>query len=192
MDSRQLASAVGQRLKELRLNRGMSLSGLAAAAGIGKGSLSELEAGTRNPTLATLYALAGPLEVPLGTLLHDEVGTEVSSGGVTGRLLDVRRSPGGVRETYCLDLEAGARRESPAHGQGVVEQVLVTAGLLVAGPLGAEVSCPAGSMISWTSDVAHSYRAEGGAVASILVVCTPTLQQAARTELSVPTGFTWT
>ncbi|HSK32043.1 MAG TPA: helix-turn-helix domain-containing protein [Propionicimonas sp.] len=176
MDSRQLASAVGQRIRELRRDRGISLSGLAAAAGIGKGSLSELEAGTRNPTLATLYALAGPLGVPLGTMLLDEVGTVVSSDGVSGRLLDVRRYPGGTRETYCLDLDAGARRVSPAHGDGVREHVLVTAGSLVAGPLGAEVSCPAGSTISWTSDVAHSYRAESGAVSSILVVCTPTLE----------------
>jgi transcriptional regulator with XRE-family HTH domain len=175
MDSRQLASAVGRRVRELRRDRGISLSGLAAAAGIGKGSLSELEAGTRNPTLSTLYALAGPLKVPLGTLLLDEVGTVVSSDGVTGRLLDVRGHPGGVRETYCLDLEAGASRRSPAHGPGVLEQVLVTAGSLVAGPLGAEVHCPAGSMISWTSDVAHSYRAEGGPVSAILVVCTPTV-----------------
>lgn len=173
MDARQLASAVGQRIRELRRDRGITLSGLAAAAGIGKGSLSELEAGTRNPTLSTLYALAGPLQVPLGTLLLDEVGTVVSSDGVTGRLLDVRPYPGGVRETYCLDLDAGASRESPAHGQGVLERVLVTTGLLVAGPLGAEVSCPAGSTIGWTSDVAHTYRAEGGAVSSILVVCTP-------------------
>ena len=174
MDSRQLASAVGQRVRELRRERGISLSGLAAAAGIGKGSLSELEAGTRNPTLATLYALAGPLQVPLGTMLLDEVGTVVASDGVSGRLLDVRRYPGGVRETYCLDLEAGARRESPAHGHGVLEQVLVTAGSLVAGPLGAEVGCAAGSMISWVSDVPHGYRAEGGPVSSILVVSTPT------------------
>jgi len=107
-------------------------------------------------------------------MLLDEVGTVVASDGVSGRLLDVRRYPGGVRETYCLDLEAGARRESPAHGHGVLEQVLVTAGSLVAGPLESEVSCAAGSMICWISDVPHSYRAEGGPVSSILVVSTPT------------------
>jgi hypothetical protein len=58
----------------------------------------------------------------------------------------------------------------------VLEQILVTAGTLIAGPLGAEVSCAAGSMISWTSDVAHTYRAEVGPVSSILVVSTPTLE----------------
>ncbi len=160
-------------MRELRLARGITLSALAAAAGIGKGSLSELESGTRNPTLATLYAIAGPLEVPLGTLLLDEVGTEVSSDGVTGRLLDLRRGPQGVRETYCLDLAAGSERLSPAHGTGVIEQILVTEGVLLAGPVGAERRCPEGSMIHWVSDVPHAYRAEGGAVSAILVVTTP-------------------
>ena len=48
--------AVGARIRALRTERGLSLSALAAAAGIGKGSLSELETGRRNPTLDTLYA----------------------------------------------------------------------------------------------------------------------------------------
>ena len=56
---------VGARISTLRTERGLSLSALARAAGIGKGSLSELEAGQRNPTLDTLYAVAGPLGVPL-------------------------------------------------------------------------------------------------------------------------------
>ena len=59
---------------------------------------------------------------------------------------------------------------------GCSSRSLVTAGSLVAGPLRSEVSCAAGSMISWTSDVPHSYRAEGGPVSSILVVFTPTLE----------------
>ncbi|HEY9293380.1 MAG TPA: helix-turn-helix transcriptional regulator, partial [Microlunatus sp.] len=49
--------AVGRRLREVRVSRGLSLSELARQAGIGKGSLSEIETGRRNPTLETLYAL---------------------------------------------------------------------------------------------------------------------------------------
>src|SRR4051812_41709202 len=57
--------AVGQRLRRLREERGLSLSALARAAGLGKATLSGLEHGTRNPTLETLYAVAGALGVPL-------------------------------------------------------------------------------------------------------------------------------
>ena len=98
--------------------RGFSLSGLAAAAGVGKGSLSELEAGTRNPTLGTLYALAGPLEVPISALLGDELGTGIEAGGLSHQLIDVHRTETVVRETFRVEGRADAVRQSPAHGTG--------------------------------------------------------------------------
>ena len=74
-----LARLVGERLRAARHERGLSLAALADAAGIGKGSLSEIENGARNPTLSTLYALAGTLGVPLATLLADRAGARISS-----------------------------------------------------------------------------------------------------------------
>ncbi len=53
-----LATLVGERVRQARVDRGLSLGSVAATAGIGKGSLSEIEHGQRNPTLSTLYALA--------------------------------------------------------------------------------------------------------------------------------------
>lgn len=88
-------SAVGRRIRELREGQGVSLSALAARAGIGKGTLSELETGQRNPTLETLYALAAPLRVPLAVLLGEELGAEASDEAVTARLLGVRHHDDG-------------------------------------------------------------------------------------------------
>ncbi|HLU53085.1 MAG TPA: helix-turn-helix transcriptional regulator, partial [Acidimicrobiia bacterium] len=50
----EFAAIVGARVRDLRKARGMSLGALAKATGVGKGTLSELESGRRNPTLATL------------------------------------------------------------------------------------------------------------------------------------------
>src|SRR5918995_6173421 len=50
------AEDVGQRVRELRERRGLSLSELARRAAVGKATLSGLEAGTRNPPLETLQA----------------------------------------------------------------------------------------------------------------------------------------
>ncbi len=61
----ELAQEVGARLRRLRQDRGLSLSELARRSGVGKGTLSELETGQRNPTLETLYALTTALEAPL-------------------------------------------------------------------------------------------------------------------------------
>ncbi len=173
MDTGALSSAVGQRVAELRKDRGLSLSALAAAAGIGKGSLSELEAGDRNPTLATLYALAGQLEVPLASLLGDEIGTSIVAGGLTHHLIDVRRTPTTTRETYRIEGEADAARHSPAHGPGVTEHIVVTEGRIRAGQIGAEADGGPGQVLTWVSDQPHTYRVLEAPFAGVLVIVTP-------------------
>ncbi|WP_435737267.1 XRE family transcriptional regulator [Cellulosimicrobium sp. PMB13] len=177
-DMDDVAHAVARQLRTLRTERGLSISGLAAAAGIGKGSLSEIEQGSRNPTLATLYALAGALHVPLAVVLAERAGTQVTSEGVSARLLDVHHVPDGtgrtVVEVYHLHLDAGSRRTSPAHGPGVVEHLLVTGGTLRAGRVGAEAEIGVGDELRWVSDVEHSYQALGGrSVDVVLVIRTP-------------------
>ncbi len=123
-----LARLVGERLRAARHDRGLSLAALSEAAGIGKGSLSEIENGARNPTLSTLYALAGALGVPLATLLADRAGARISSPGIEARLLDVSRDDGATVEVYRLTIDPGTRHQSAAHGPGVTEHLLVTAG----------------------------------------------------------------
>jgi len=173
-DAETLA-AVAEQIRTLRAQRGLSLSALAALAGIGKGSLSEIEHGARNPTLATLYALAGALGVPLAVLLAERAGSQVASEGVTARLLDAHHLPDGTAvEVYHLHLDPHADRTSPAHGPGVVENLLVTHGRLRAGRGGAEAAVGPGDELRWVSDVEHSYRAlDGRSVDAVLVIRTP-------------------
>jgi transcriptional regulator with XRE-family HTH domain len=169
-----IAGLVGERLREARRARELSLAALAASAGVGKGSLSEIENGARNPTLATLYALAGALGVPLATLLAERIGTEVASAGVRAELLDVTEDEAQTVEVYRLRLDAGARRDSGAHGPGVTEYLLLVAGALRAGRAGEEVTLAVGESATWVSDVAHSYAEAGGAGAdAVLVIRSP-------------------
>ena len=169
-----IAGLVGERLREARRARGVSLAALAAAAGVGKGSLSELENGSRNPTLATLYALAGALGLPLATLLAERIGTEVASDGVRAELLDVTEDEAQTVEVYRLRLDPGARRDSGAHGPGVTEHLLLVAGALRVGRAGQEVTLGIGESASWVSDVAHSYADAGDAGAdAVLVIRSP-------------------
>ncbi len=176
-----IASLVGERLREARRARGLSLAVLAAAAGVGKGSLSEIENGTRNPTLATLYALAGALGLPLATLLAERIGAEVASEGVRAELLDVTEDEVQTVEVYRLRLDAGARRDSGGHGPGVTEHLLLVAGALRVGRVGEEVMLAVGESASWVSDVGHSYADVGGAGAdAVLVIRSPRRETAAR------------
>jgi transcriptional regulator with XRE-family HTH domain len=173
MDS-DLATAVGDRVRETRRARRLSLGALATAAGIGKGSLSELENGARNPTLATLYALANALRVPLATLLAERAGTVVGSPGIDARLLDVTSHPdGAVVEVYLLTLDPTAPHRSPAHGAGVTEHLAVTHGHVRVGRTGEETELGPGESATWTSDVEHGYAALGGPASAVLVITSP-------------------
>jgi transcriptional regulator with XRE-family HTH domain len=172
-----LARLVGDRLRAARRERGLSVGALAEAAHVGKGSLSEIENGARNPTLGTLYALAGALGVPLATLVADQPGARLASPGVEARLLDVSHDGGQTVEVYRLCVEAGVRYGSAAHGPGVVEHLLVTAGRARVGRLGEEEEIGAGQAAHWVSDVAHTYTALGAVpVESVLVIRSPEMK----------------
>ncbi|MFT4165327.1 MAG: XRE family transcriptional regulator [Microlunatus sp.] len=169
-----LAKLVGERIRAARRERGLSLGALAENAGIGKGSLSEIENGVRNPTLSTLYALAGTLALPLSSLLAGRPGVRVASPGVEALLLDVHDSAGATVEVYRLTLESGAEHRSVPHGPGVVEHLLVTRGCARVGRLGEEVELGVGESAAWVSDVAHSYAAlRDEPVESVLVIRSP-------------------
>ena len=60
---------VGARLKRIRTQRGMTLTGVAEATGISKSTMSRLETGQRRPTLELLLALSHAYRVPLDDLV---------------------------------------------------------------------------------------------------------------------------
>src|SRR5690349_225303 len=60
---------VGPRLRQLRTQRGITLTTLATATGISKSTLSRLESGQRKPSLELLLPLATAFRVPLDDLV---------------------------------------------------------------------------------------------------------------------------
>jgi len=155
----ELAELIGKRLKQARSARGLTVGALAAAAGIGKGSLSEIENGTRNPTLSTLYVLANSLQLPLATLLEMRAGARISSPGIEARLLDASTAGDTTVEVYRLTLSPGIEHRSASHGVGVVEHLLVTSGRALVGRVGEQQELCPGESAQWTSNSEHTYLA---------------------------------
>jgi transcriptional regulator with XRE-family HTH domain len=60
---------VGPRLKQLRTQRDVTLTELAAATGISKSTLSRLESGQRKPSLELLLPIAQAHQIPLDELV---------------------------------------------------------------------------------------------------------------------------
>ncbi|WP_246696593.1 helix-turn-helix domain-containing protein [Methylobacterium planeticum] len=65
---RSLERALGHQIRTLRRERDLSVSDLAAAAGISLGMVSKIENGQISPSLSTINAVAGALNVPLSSL----------------------------------------------------------------------------------------------------------------------------
>ena len=129
-DPKALARLVGLRIRELRTARGWSMSSLAARAGLGKATLSEIEAGQRNPTVETLYAIAAQLQIGLSELLTERGSSPAAAPVVRGAAVEATlvaayRDPTVTTEIYRLADPAGhpadlARpwprcRRAPAH-----------------------------------------------------------------------------
>src|SRR6188472_2201071 len=70
-DQGRVPASLGRSIGRLRRERAWSAAELARRAGIGKATLSEIEAGRRNTTLETLDALTRALGVALSAPLPD-------------------------------------------------------------------------------------------------------------------------
>ncbi|WP_052864336.1 helix-turn-helix domain-containing protein [Streptomyces niger] len=175
-----LNDEVGRRLRELRQQQRLSLSELARRSGVGKGTLSELEGGRRNPTLDTLYALTTALDSPLSAVLSDhprhafEAGGEgVSGDAVTAVLIERFEEPPAVTDVFRIRIAAGSVQESAAHIADTSESLMVLTGTAVVGDPAQPQTAGPGEYAHWRADTPHLYSAPTGDVHGILFVRYP-------------------
>jgi transcriptional regulator with XRE-family HTH domain len=160
---------VADSLRVLRRDRHLSLDQLAAASGVSRAALSQIEGSRTNPTLSLLWKIAVGLGVPFHTLL----GTEMSSKpqvlragdappmrNKDGRLESSLLSPAGANQSvdvYQLKfLPKGVHRSEP-HGKGTTETLIVLTGALRI-VVGNEANDLApGDSIFFHADVPHVY-----------------------------------
>jgi transcriptional regulator with XRE-family HTH domain len=158
----EVTASLGRRIGELRRGRGWSAAELARRAGIGKATLSEIEAGRRNTTLETLDALTRALGVPLSAPLPQPLPVTMPAGETVSAELAARFDDGGVTtELYRMRVAAGAVDHPAAHAPGLRKVVMVFAG-------GVTVSLPdhafyiaTGDSAEWAGDRPHTYAADG-------------------------------
>ncbi|MBA3704986.1 MAG: helix-turn-helix transcriptional regulator [Bacteroidetes bacterium] len=76
MKKDNLSKQIGQKIVELRINKGWSQSDLAKACNKDRQGIDKLEKGKVNPTFYTLYELAHALEVPLSELVNFNIAAK--------------------------------------------------------------------------------------------------------------------
>ena len=136
-----LARRVAMNLRDKRKLRGMSLDELAAASGVSRAALSQIETLKSNPSLSVLWKIAVGLQIPFSELLGD-AGPSVNLLRRTdaqvlrssdGRLESRPVTPAGFSrelEVYELRLSSRSSHAAEAHAPGTKELIVVLSGLL--------------------------------------------------------------
>lgn len=164
---------VGDNLRILRMERGLSLAELSERSEVSKAMLSQIEMGRSSPTIALGWKIANGLGVPFGALLGEpmpgdfvihrsEQAQILYSEGKTlcSRALFPAGDPR-VAEMYELTLEPGMEERASAHIPGTREQLYVTAGQLLVEAAGHEATLQAGDVLFFCSDRPHRYHNPG-------------------------------
>jgi len=174
-------AAIAAALRRERERTGLSLTEVARRAGLAKSTLSQLEAGTGNPSIETLWALGVALGVPFSQLVEPPAprvsvvrageGTRLAAeqADYVATLLAVG-SPHSRRDVYRIEQEPGTVRNAEAHVPGSVEHVVVGAGRLRCGPVGASIDLNPGDYAAFRGDESHTYEALDPGTWAILVM----------------------
>lgn len=163
-------ATIAAALRRERERVGISIAELARRAGVAKSTLSQLEAGTGNPSIETLWSIGVALGVPFSQLVEPHVPpVRVIRAGEGPRLradqadfvaaLLSAGSSHARRDIYVMELEPGKPREAHAHIPGSVEHMVVAAGRVKAGPAAELVELGPGDYVSFPGDVPHHYEA---------------------------------
>lgn len=100
---------IGERLRDRRHELGLSLRELSGRLGVSASLISQIERGRANPSVSTLYALVGALDVSLDDLLFNE-----------------RRSEQAVTEAVGGPIQRGRERHRIRLASGVLWERLTT------------------------------------------------------------------
>jgi DNA-binding XRE family transcriptional regulator len=168
-----LAQAIGGRVKQERQARRWTLDQLAAAAGVSRRMVVNVEQGAVNPSVGTLLRLADALGVGLPALVEPprRAALDVTRHG-TGAVL-WRGDHGGrgvlvaaahqpdVLELWDWTLGPGDAHPSEAHAPGTKELLQVHAGSVRVDVADRSVVLGPGDAVAFAGDVAHGYSNPG-------------------------------
>jgi transcriptional regulator with XRE-family HTH domain len=178
-----VAQVVGSSLREIRRSQGHSLDTLAAASGVSRAMLGQIETGKSVPTITVLWKVAAALGVPVAQLITDP---DVSLFTVTrrsdgdGAIVDERTvhirhltRPEGQAgfSVHEIRVSPGQRESFTARREGGSATLIVGSGSLDVS-IGDEtpVSLGEGDAIHFSAGLKHSIANSGSEVATAYLV----------------------
>lgn len=168
-----LALAIGVRVKHERQARRWTLDQLAAAAGVSRRMVINVEQGAANPSVGTLLRISDALGVGLPALVAPPQPKPVrvtrsgdgavlwsSESGSRGVLV-AGTDPPDVVELWDWSLAPDDQHLSEAHTPGTKELVQVQQGTIMVTVADQSLTLAAGDAVAFPGDVAHAYANPG-------------------------------
>ena len=169
MDVTKLIAANAKRLRE---GKKLTLDAAAAATGVSRSMLAQIERGEVNPTISVLWKMANGYKVSFTALVERE-GDAVAvlrQGELPplsedeGRYLNYPLFPFEEDkgfESYRIVIREGGSLEAQPHLKGAREYVTVFSGALELTVEGTSYRLEKGDAIRFQADVPHAYRGAG-------------------------------
>lgn len=179
-----LRERIARSLRREREAHGISVSELARRAGVSKATVSQLESGSGNPSVETLWALGDALGVPFATLVDRPAdgptlirAADLAVGAPQVPSADAPYSatllsaspPGARRDLYVIRAEPGQPRRSLPHHQGTTEHVVLLSGEARIGPVESPEVLSPGDYLSYRGDAPHIFEALAPGTSAVLI-----------------------
>ena len=160
---------IGKNLNNIRKQKNMSLDKVAELTGVSKAMLAQIEKGTSNPTVTTLWKIATGLKVSFSYFMEEEerdillisrqeikpiIENEEKMRVYPLFAYDNKRN----FEVFTIELEAGCEHKSLAHNEGTEEYIIVSEGAMEVEIDNKIYRLASGDAIRYLADKAHCYR----------------------------------
>lgn len=167
----ELNKYIAATLKELRQKKGWSLDKTAAATGVSKAMLGQIERSESSPTVATLWKIATGLEAPFSAFIAESGRVTRGPSSGVGCVDSIPMNDAKICVTplfpfdqtlkfefFIIELAPHYEHLSSPHQVGVVEHVVVVKGTMEVLIEGEWRSLRIGEGISFAADRPHGYR----------------------------------
>tara|TARA_R110000868_G_scaffold28525_1_gene106837 strand:- start:3429 stop:4112 length:684 start_codon:yes stop_codon:yes gene_type:complete len=177
---------IGKRLREARIRRNMVIDDVAAASGMSRAYISQVETGKASPSLQTLEKLGAALNISVSSLFVDDSAActviraadrrHVHFGAPDEKhrkVMQYMSAPDRQLELVIVEIPAHSTAIDKAHAHEGEEAVHVLEGNVeVIYGDDVHLLCP-GDSIHWDSRIAHWMKNTGDVPAKLIVARTP-------------------
>ena len=178
---------VGQRIRELRNTKGLSLRALAQLSQLSTNAISLIERGDNSPTLSSLHSIATALRVPITAFFQQRVDGQVihvkKDQRPTSQTMGVRMEnlgsglPNQQIEPFLMTIESKGSSTSSQITHSGEEFVYVLSGLVICVIQEQEYTLEEGDSLLFLASQPHTYQNRTSEDAQVLIIFQPLVGQ---------------